>query len=195
MVARVDEDWFDPRSLYADGIPAPMVCALQRFPVIAGKIRECISLTGAKRALEIGPGEVTLLGTVPVDGRVYIDISDAELFGLQGGRVVGDAATLPFKSNTFDVAVMADVLPHVASAARPQALSEAVRVSKRLLVFNQEFGNPRVKGSYVKADEIVFVLKCLGCNVSKIHYDSLYEAEDGRKIPIPLDIICAARAA
>jgi cyclopropane fatty-acyl-phospholipid synthase-like methyltransferase len=57
-------------------------------------------------------------------------------------RVIGDALALPFDDRSFDVAVSLDMLEHIPSDLRGQALRELVRVSRRAVVVGCPCGAP-----------------------------------------------------
>lgn len=83
--------------------------------------------------LEIGSGS---LGIVPYLGRpvtaVDIDFSGPQIDLLT--KVRGSAVKLPIVNQSFDVVLMIDVLEHIPEDKRLQAIKEAIRVTKYLLV-------------------------------------------------------------
>ncbi len=78
------------------------------------------------RILNIGSGFTTV--TSPSQHIVNIDVDPSVLEGNQGESVAGDAVALPFPSDTFDGAILKDVLEHVADPVA--ALSELARVAR-----------------------------------------------------------------
>lgn len=187
-------DWFDPGAFYENGFPEPVKSALSQFPEIHANIRKLLAASGSKRALEVGPGDVPLIGELPV--RVYLDaayyfLEEIEDDGAQ--KVVGSIVAIPFDRDTFDVAVAADVLPHVEPALRPVAIAELARVAPRILIFNQELCNPMLPESVAKSDDILKWLYDLDLDVTRIRYDSKLQMSHNKSIDMPLDVFVAAR--
>lgn len=64
-----------------------------------------------------------------------IDLDLSVLQGNEGRSVAGDAATLPFRSDTFDGAPLKDVLEHVKdSVAVLSELARVARLDARMIV-------------------------------------------------------------
>ena len=186
--ALAKEAWFQPDILYRDGYPAEFHSAARRFPAIAAKIREFVAMSRARRVLEVGPGDLPL---ATGSATTYVDVASVFLTGKRSA--VGKIQSLPFKTNSFQLALAIDVLPHVPPHERIASLKELARVSERVLVFNQEYGNPDTRDSYMTATDIVNILKnVLNYDVGVTAYDSAMTTPEGER-HVPLTIICAAR--
>lgn len=84
-----------------------------------------IKAAAPSRVLDIGCGYQHYRGVI--DGNYTgLDIVPRR------GCVIGDAHSLPFEDNSFDLALMIDVIEHLRSP--DTALKEALRVAKRVLV-------------------------------------------------------------
>jgi len=80
------------------------------------------------RRLEVAPG---LRPRLPIEGTEFIDVSPAALSQLsaRGANVVlGDAGSLPFSSNAFDLVCALDIIEHLEDDDR--VLAEIVRVTR-----------------------------------------------------------------
>jgi SAM-dependent methyltransferase len=98
-------------------------------------IESVVPLKGAS-VLDIGcgPGVFTRPLSRIADHVVGIDRSGFMLDRSGGyGRVQGDALSLPFRDESFDICFEANVLHHVEDAAR--VVSEMARVARRAVVF------------------------------------------------------------
>jgi hypothetical protein len=99
--------------------------------------------------LEVGSGSRGIATYLSSPWRVTACDRDFSDYGARrrpaGGdveRVVGDALALPFDDRSFDVAVSLDMLEHIPSDLRGQALRELVRVSRRAVVVGCPCGAP-----------------------------------------------------
>ncbi len=78
------------------------------------------------RILNVGSGFTAVAS--PSQYILNIDLDPSVLQGNEGLSVAGDAATLPFRSDTFDGAILKDVLEHVTDPVA--VLSEVARVAR-----------------------------------------------------------------
>lgn len=86
----------------------------------------CLRRLPPGRILNVGSGLTALAS--PSQYVLNIDLDPSVLQGNEGLSVAGDAATLPFRSDTFDGAILKDVLEHVTDPLA--ALSELARVAR-----------------------------------------------------------------
>ena len=104
--------------------------ALRYWPVV----REIKKANLEKsKILEVGSGS---LGIVPylkraIEG-VDIDFSGPQTKFLN--KIKGEAASLPFGKNSYDVAISVDVIEHLESEKRLKAIYELLRVAKNLAI-------------------------------------------------------------
>lgn len=100
---------------------APVVREIKRLKLIDAKI------------LEVGSGS---LGIVPYLKR-EIDGLDVDFTGPKTPllkRIRGKADNLPFRKNSYDVAISVDVLEHIPPQLREQAIYELIKVAAKLVV-------------------------------------------------------------
>lgn len=160
------EHWFDPPRLFAGGAyPKRVSSALKMFPDLHFEIQRIIVGIAPRRALEIGPGDRPLIGSVR--GPVYLDLVPGFLGRLEGRRVQGDVREAPFRDAAFDLVVAADLLTHIPPRDRSLALSEVLRLAPRVLLFNPEAGTPEVRMSPVPTEMIVETLEDEGLEVER----------------------------
>jgi hypothetical protein len=158
--------WFEPRKLFAEGYPRRVSSALRIFPDLAFEIQRIIVTLKPRRALEVGPGDRPLIGSVR--GAVFLDLVPRFLKRIDAGlRVLGDAREAPFKAGSFDLVVAADLFTHIPPAERALALDELLRLAPRVLLFNPEAGTPEVKASPVSTEELEQVLRDEGLEVER----------------------------
>jgi len=85
--------------------------------------------------LDIGCGNGLLTNQLQSIPRVVgLDRSLAALSGVEKPRCQADIAYLPFKDNSFDVAIATEVIEHLPFATLKSALAEIARVAKRYLL-------------------------------------------------------------
>lgn len=104
--------------------------ALRYLPVVA-EIKKA-KLVGSK-ILEVGSGS---LGITPYLKR-KIDGLDIDFSGPQSpliNKINGDAASLPFRQNSYDVALSVDTIEHLSPDFREKSVYELLRVAKKLAV-------------------------------------------------------------
>ncbi|MDO8487537.1 MAG: class I SAM-dependent methyltransferase [Candidatus Curtissbacteria bacterium] len=104
--------------------------ALRYFPVVQ-KLKD-LKLEGSK-ILEIGSGSLGITPYLkkPVDG-IDIDFSGPEtplVNKIKAGGVI-----LPFHKNSYDVVIAVDVLEHIEPYLRAKAISEWLKVAKKLVI-------------------------------------------------------------
>lgn len=96
------------------------------------------------KLLEVGSGSY---GIAPYLKKkmtgVDIEFSEPEFPLLR--QVKGSALKLPFPKKHFEVVILSDVLEHLPKKERPQALAEAVRVSKEAVIISGPFGAEAAK--------------------------------------------------
>ena len=115
-------------------------------------------LAPGARVLDVGCGNGKLFSPlVRADYDVFgLDVSGNALRDLAAFNVVqGDARHLPFKSETFDAAVCYDVLQHLLSAERLDAVKEMRRILRpggKLFVQAFGIGDMRYGGIPVEPD-------------------------------------------
>jgi SAM-dependent methyltransferase len=83
------------------------------------------------RVLDVGAGGVGIAPYVP-NPCVLTDAGPAPC--RRAPFVQADCLRLPFPDRTFPAVVSADLLEHLAPAARPRAVAEMLRVTKRILI-------------------------------------------------------------
>jgi hypothetical protein len=148
------DHWFEPAKLFADGYPKRVSSALKVFPDLAFELQRIIVQIAPRRALEVGPGDRPVIGSVR--GAFYLDVVPRFLKRIDAGRrVVGDVREAPFKRGSFDLVVAADLLTHIVPRERVLALGQLLLLAPRILIFNPEAGTPEVRTSPVSTDEIV----------------------------------------
>lgn len=104
--------------------------ALRYLPVV-GKLEE-LNLLDSK-ILEVGSGS---LGITPYLKR-KIDGLDVDFSGPKTiliNRIKGNALSLPFRKNSYDVVISVDVLEHIPSNNRQEAIFEMLRVASKLAI-------------------------------------------------------------
>lgn len=103
---------------------------LRYLPVVAA-IRRA-GLTDAK-ILEVGSGSLGIIPYLkrPIDG-VDVDFSGPSTSLLT--KIKGNAESLPFRKNSYDVVICVDALEHLPSQNRQKAIYEILRVAKKLAI-------------------------------------------------------------
>jgi hypothetical protein len=152
-MGKVDTDWFEPAKLFDGGYPSGLTSALRALPQLHKIIVDEIGALGARKGLEVGPGDIPLIGRVP--RRMYLDVADAFLTPMKGLAIKGSLLQAPFVDGAFDVVVASDVLTHIRPPERPQALDELARIGRMVVLFNPEPGTPDVVDSAVPTEPIV----------------------------------------
>lgn len=102
--------------------------ALRYLPIV-----DQIKKHSIKTILEVGSGG---LGIAPYLKRKVtgVDTNFREPFHPLLKRVKGNAVKLPFKNNSFEAVISADMLEHLSVKYRGRAIDEIVRVAKKLVV-------------------------------------------------------------
>jgi hypothetical protein len=108
-------------------------------------LREEVARFGARRILEIGPGDAPVTDGLP--GVVFLDVVPRFLRPLPGARVLADLFCAPFAPGCFDLVVASDVLTHVRPGRRTEALGRIADLGRDLLLFNPEPGTSQVPDS------------------------------------------------
>ena len=104
--------------------------ALRYIPVV--KVLKKLKLDRSK-ILEVGSGS---LGITPYLKR-EIDGLDVNFSGPQSqlvNKIKGTADKIPFRKNSYDVVISVDVLEHLPKEAREKAVTEHLRVAKKLAI-------------------------------------------------------------
>ena len=110
--------------------------ALRYLPVV--NILNKLKFQDAK-ILEIGSGS---LGITPYLKR-EIDGLDVDFTGPQTqlvNKIKGTADKIPFRKNSYDVVVSVDVLEHLQKETREKAITELLRVAKKLVIIVTPIG-------------------------------------------------------
>lgn len=104
--------------------------ALRYIPVV-----EIIKKSGLENSsiLEVGSGS---LGIIPylkreIDG-IDIDFSGPQTHLMK--KIKGQATSLPFKKNAYEVVISVDVIEHIPQDHRSDAIAETLRVAKKLAI-------------------------------------------------------------
>ena len=104
--------------------------ALRYLPVV--NILKKLKIEEAK-ILEVGSGS---LGITPYFKR-KIDGLDVDFSGPQTdlvNKIKGAADKIPFRKNSYDVVISVDVLEHLPTERREKAITEMIRVAKKLAI-------------------------------------------------------------
>lgn len=104
--------------------------ALRYLPIIKKIHEEGLSKNSI---LEIGSGS---LGIAPYLGKSLVGV-DLDFSGPQTDlltKVRGSVLQLPFEDKSFDTVIMVDVLEHILNKYRETAVSEAIRVCRKLFI-------------------------------------------------------------
>jgi hypothetical protein len=141
----IERDWFDPARLFDGGYPSGLTSALRVLPGVRGTVREEIARRGARRILEIGPGDAPVCDGI--DGALFLDVAPLFLRPFAGRAVIGDLFAAPFAPGAFDLVVASDVLTHVRPPRRAAALAHIAALGRDLLIFNPEPGTGQVADS------------------------------------------------
>lgn len=91
------------------------------------------------KILEIGSGSYGIAPylKLKIDG-VDTNFEEPEYELLN--QIKGSAVNLPFRNNSYDVAILSDVLEHLPEKLRQGVIKEAIRVSKRLVIISGPCG-------------------------------------------------------
>jgi SAM-dependent methyltransferase len=117
-----------------------------RYAQSAADLTAYYQLPADARVLEIGCAkgfvlvEFALLGAqvCGLDTSAYAVAHAHE--AVRARLLIGDAATLPFPDNAFDLVIAKEVLPHINQDALDRALAECGRVSRGALFFDIQCG-------------------------------------------------------
>ncbi|MFH1038452.1 MAG: class I SAM-dependent methyltransferase, partial [PVC group bacterium] len=112
---------------------------LQRYR-LGGEMIDAVRDRKVFRILDAGSREGFLRSYLPEDRIVNLDRG---IFS-GDGFLRGDALSLPFPDQAFDVAVNIDVLEHLSPPDRPGLLSEMDRVSRRAFIVGAPFQSDEV---------------------------------------------------
>ncbi|HVY60304.1 MAG TPA: class I SAM-dependent methyltransferase [Planctomycetota bacterium] len=159
------EHWFDPKRLFAEGYPKGVTSALKVFPDLAFEIQRIIVGINPRRALEVGPGDRPVIGSVR--GAFYLDVVPRFLAALEGKKVLGDAREVPFRPGSFDLVVASDLFTHIPPKERTLALEELLSLAPRILIFNPAEGTKEVLASPVPTADLVAMLEDEGLEVER----------------------------
>jgi uncharacterized protein YbaR (Trm112 family) len=108
---------------------------------IAARVKRKLKDVGGATLLDIGAGTGMVGGLLPPDTRyVWFDNDRLKLRGLLSRRidcyaVLGDAARLPFQSDSADWTAMVEVSHHLQDRALHACLEEAARVTRERFIF------------------------------------------------------------
>jgi uncharacterized protein YbaR (Trm112 family) len=108
---------------------------------IAAQVKRQLADVGDAKLLDIGAGTGMVGGLIPPKTRyVWFDNDRLKLRGLLSRRidcyaVLGDAARLPFQSDSADWTAMVEVSHHLQDRALHACLEEAARVTRERFIF------------------------------------------------------------
>lgn len=92
------------------------------------------------KILEVGSGSLGIVPYLkkPIDG-VDLDFSGPQTPLLN--KIKGSSLDLPFRKNSYDVVICVDTLEHIEKNQREKAITEVLRVAKRLGIITVPVGN------------------------------------------------------
>jgi ubiquinone/menaquinone biosynthesis C-methylase UbiE len=145
----------------------------------------CISSFKRKKVLEVGCAEGQNIKNIFGKNNYYgLDFSNKKIEfakkNVSKNFVVGDALSIPFKANSFDIVFGRDILHHIEE--KKKALSEMKRVSRKKIIIIEANGACPIMwlfGTFVKIeadvknskiDEIKKLLSSSGLKLTKIDY-------------------------
>ena len=110
--------------------------AARFFPILR-ELRAAIPPGGS--VLEVGSGSLGLgeFWSIPFVG---CDIAFSSTPVANMLAVCGSGHQLPFRDRQFDAIVLSDVMEHVPPAYRPQVITEALRVARKIVIFGYPCG-------------------------------------------------------
>jgi len=112
--------------------------------------------------LEIGCGNGRLINQISEKYKtIGLDISRTALHFVKGGRVAGRCNVLPFRAQSADLVICADVLEHLPEEMLRLAVDELKRVSKRYVMIGVPF-KERFEGAYVKCTACAHIFNQFG---------------------------------
>lgn len=88
---------------------------------------DLVLATGAKRVLEIGPGDQTVTAMLRKNS---VEVTTVDIDEHLKPDVVASVAALPFPDASFDLVLCSEVLEHIPYEEFPKALAELKRVSR-----------------------------------------------------------------
>ncbi len=108
-----------------------MLGVIQRYKPVIDLLRK----EGSRlKILDVGGGNESILPFVP---RKDYDITSADVW-FRGKKKVktvkASADRLPFRDNSFDVAISVDMMEHIPGSKRKKAIAEMIRVASKLVV-------------------------------------------------------------
>jgi glycosyltransferase involved in cell wall biosynthesis/SAM-dependent methyltransferase len=90
--------------------------------------------------LDVGCGNGLITNKLPESLEVVgLDRSEEALKNVQKETIVGDILNLPLKNQSFDLVICNDVLEHLRTEEREQALKELARVSRKYILITVPF--------------------------------------------------------
>src|SRR5262249_38021472 len=161
-MGQIRDDWFAPATLFDEGYPEELTSALRALPTVRAAVAGEIAALGARRVLEIGPGDAPVATGELV---VYLDVAPGFLRRLTGARVVGDLFAAPFAADAFALGVARDVETRVRPPRRSEALAAIAALAPRVVLFNPEPGTAEVVGSRSPTAPIVAFFEAAGWKV------------------------------
>lgn len=118
---------------------------------IAAKVKRQLEKVGDATLLDIGAGTGMVGGLIPPETRyIWFDNDTLKLRGLLSKgmdcyAVLGDAARLPFDTDTADWTVMVEVSHHLQDGTLQASLKEAARVTRERFVFVDALRGTRLR--------------------------------------------------
>ncbi len=117
-----------------------------------GILRSLEPFLSEGRVLDVGGANGAATALAPP--RLSFVVADIGKVESRGG-VRADAAALPFRSESFDAVVSADLLEHVAGRSRAVVLREMLRVARGAVIVAAPFHDPRVSAAEESVDALV----------------------------------------
>ncbi len=132
--------------------------AARYFPILR-EMRQVIDLRNGCKVLEIGSGAIGV-GEFWRHSFLGCDLTFAEKPRSPMRAVKCSGSLLPFADKSFDAVIASDVMEHVPPQARGQVVSEALRVSRKVVVIAYPSGSAAaaadrdLREQYLKSNKV-----------------------------------------